>query len=103
VVEMNLLEAKIIIRCKPPKKLEEIWKSFKGKYRYDYISKTCSNLAKLGLLIRRKFKSPINSKVVTYYTATEKAINDAVEFINLRFHAHEMQITTTSSIREYVK
>lgn len=99
---MNRLEALIVIRCKPPKKLEDVWKSFKGKYRYDYISKTCSNLAKIGKLVKRKFKSPISKKVLTYYSATQASMNEAVETINFLID-QKMQTTTTTSIKEYLR
>ncbi|MCW1296974.1 MAG: hypothetical protein OH319_04810 [Candidatus Parvarchaeota archaeon] len=101
---MNELEAKIILRCRPGKKLEEIWKSFYNKegYRYDYIAKVCSQLEKIGYLSKRKFRSPVSHKVVVYYVATDFGLNKALEFVNSRIDEKMNATTKSKPLTEYI-
>lgn len=98
---MNELEAKIILRCRPAKKLEEIWKLFycKEGYRYDYIAKICSQLEKVGFLRKTKFRSPVSRKIVVYYCATDFGVGKALEFLNSRL---DEKLNTTTKLKPLV-
>jgi hypothetical protein len=101
---MNELEAKIIVRCRPAKKLEELWRSFyyKEGYRYDYIAKVCSQLEKVGYLSKRKFRSPVSRKIVVYYVATDVGLNEALQFINSRIDEKVNATTKSKPLTEYI-
>jgi hypothetical protein len=101
---MNELEAKIILRCRPAKKLDELWKSFyfKEGYRYDYIAKVCSQLEKIGFLSKRKFRSPVSKKIVVYYVATDNGLNEALQFVNSRIDEKINATTKSKPLTEYV-
>lgn len=98
LIFMNELEAKIILRCRPAKKLEEIWKSFyhENGYRYDYIAKICSQLEKVGLLRKRKFRSIVNGKIVVYYYSTDYGIDKALQFFNSKL---DEKLNTTTKLK----
>jgi hypothetical protein len=102
---MNDLEAKIIIRCRPAKKLEEIWKFFycQGGYRYDYIAKICSQLEKVGLLRKIKFRSSVSKKIVVYYCSTDFGMEKALEFLNSKLDEKLNTTTKLKPLLEYVK
>jgi|GEM_PF-2588410 len=81
---MNLLEARIILRCRKTTQAKEVWLdlyNFGYEYSYNYIVNKLSQLATLGYLIKREINHGNERGRKTFYTATPQAVVEAVNFI----------------------
>jgi hypothetical protein len=84
---MNLLEARIILRCRKTTQAKEVWLdlyNFGYEYSYNYIVNKLSQLAALGYLIKREINHGNERGRKTFYTATPQAVVEAMNFIEER-------------------
>ena len=75
---MNLTKARLIIYCKRPRRVWEVWKWF-NDYSYNYIASLLAQLHALGYLEKRTIRGNKRSK--TFYTSTREAIELAENFL----------------------
>jgi len=79
---MNVLEAKIVLRCRNTKQARNIWLDFRNtgqNYSYNYIVNKCSQLASLDYLVKRESNHGSERGRKTFYTATSDAIVEAMK------------------------
>ena len=84
---MNLLEARIVMKCKNIRRARDIWLDFRAlcqDYSYSYIINRCSQLAMLGYLVKREINQGKERGSKTFYTATPQAVVEAMNVIEER-------------------
>lgn len=84
---MNMLEARIILRCRNTIQAKEVWLdlyNYGYEYSYNYIVNKLSQLASLGYLIKREINHGNERGRKTFYTATPQAVVEAMNFIESR-------------------
>jgi len=81
---MNLLEARIVMKCRNIRQAKNIWLDFRDlgqDYSYNYIVNRCSQLAFLGYLIKREINYGKERGRKTFYTATPQAVVEAMKTV----------------------
>jgi len=89
---MNLLEARIVMKCRNTRQARDIWLDFRNlcqDYSYNYIVNKSSQLSVLGYLVKREINHGKERGRKTFYIATPQ---DVVEAMNvIESHVNQLQ------------
>jgi len=105
---MNLLEARIVMKCRNIKQARDIWLDFRNlcqDYSYNYIVNRCSQLAYLGYLIKKEINHGKERGRKTFYTATPQSVVEAMNVIEsfVKGRQTELQRSSGNNIANLIR